>query len=223
MKHKEGEVLNNENMNKLYFDIEILPAPDDLHKILKEIYQGKVEDGKKCPTTVEEFIEQTGFDGAFGRIACIGYAMNEEPAKTFSGDEKEMLINFWELANSVDIFIGFNIFDFDLRFIYQRSIILGVKPTKELSFARYRNFPIYDEMYEWSKWNMQSKISLDTLAKALGIPSSKGGEVEGKNVAGAYKEGKIDLICKYCEEDVEVTRKIYKKMIFSEESREDGF
>jgi len=104
--------------------------------------------------------------------------------------------------------------DFDLRFIYQRSIILGVKPTKELGFARYRNSPIYDVMYEWSKWSTQSKISLDTLAKALGIPSSKGGEVEGKNVFKAYEEGKIDLICKYCEADVEVTRKIYHKMTF---------
>ncbi|PJC75841.1 hypothetical protein CO010_04215 [Candidatus Shapirobacteria bacterium CG_4_8_14_3_um_filter_39_11] len=169
--------------------------------------------GKNAPT-FEEFIEQTGLDGAFGRIACIGYALNEEPAKTFSGDEKEMLKNFWELAREVDLFIGFNNMDFDLRFIYQRSIILGVKPTKELGFARYRNSPIYDVMYEWSKWSTQSKISLDTLAKALGIPSSKGGEVEGKNVFKAYEEGKIDLICKYCEADVEVTRKIYHKMTF---------
>jgi len=201
-------------MNKLFFDIETLPAPKDLHKMLEEIHRKKIEDGKKCPPTFEEFIEQTGLDGAFGRIACIGYALNEEPAKTFSGDEKEMLKNFWELAREVDLFIGFNNMDFDLRFIYQRSIILGVKPTKELGFARYRNSPIYDVMYEWSKWSTQSKISLDTLAKALGIPSSKGGEVEGKNVFKAYEEGKIDLICKYCEADVEVTRKIYHKMTF---------
>ena len=206
----------NKNMTKLFFDIETLPAAKELHEILKEIHQKKVEDGKKCPTTVEEFIKQTNLDGAFGRIACISYALNEEPAKTFSGDEKEMLKSFWDLAKDVDIFIGFNNMDFDLRFVYQRSIILGVKPTKDLNFARYKSFPIYDVMHEWNKWNQQSKIKLDTLAKALGIPSSKGGEIEGKNVAKAYEEGKIDLICKYCEADVEVTRMIYKKMTFSE-------
>lgn len=82
-------------MHKLYLDIETLPAEKALHKILKGIHAVKVGDGKKCPPTVEEFIEQTNFDGAFGRIACIGYAMNEEPSKTFSGDEKKMLKDFW--------------------------------------------------------------------------------------------------------------------------------
>lgn len=204
-------------MNKLYFDIETLPAEEEKKEILQEIHRKKIEDGKKCPTTFEEFLEQTGLDGAFGRIACIGYAMNEDPAETFSGDEKEMLKNFWSLAEYTDLFIGFNNMDFDLRFIYQRSIILGVKPTKDLNFARYRNSPIYDVMHEWNKWNMQSKISLDILAKALGLPTSKGGEVEGKNVFKAFEKGRIKEVCKYCEKDVELTRKIYKRMIFQEE------
>lgn len=103
-----------------------------------------------------------------------------------------------------------------MRFIYQRSIILGVKPTKDLSFARYRNNPIYDVMWEWCKWDYQHKISLDALAKALGLPSSKSGKVEGKNVAKAYEEGRIEEICRYCKKDVELTRKIYKRMTFEE-------
>jgi len=101
-----------------------------------------------------------------------------------------------------------------LRFIYQRSVILGVKPSKDLNFARYRNFPIYDIMCEWSKWNLQNKISLHALSKVLGIPSPKEGEIEGKDVAKAYQDGRIKEICQYCEKDVETTRKIYKKMIF---------
>ncbi len=210
-------------MTKLFFDIETLPAPEELHEILKEIHQKKVDDGKKVPLTVEEYIEQTNFDGAFGRIACISYAINNQPAETFRGEEKQILLGFWNLAKEIDQFIGFNVFDFDFRFIYQRSVILGVKPSKYLSFARYKDFPIYDVMYEWGKWNMQSKISLDTLAKALGIPSSKGGEVEGKDVAKAYEDGKIDLICKYCEADVEVTRKIYNRMNFNESLTKENF
>lgn len=202
-------------MNKLFFDIETLPAEKEKQKILREIHEKRLEDGKE-KRTFEEYLEGTNFDGSFGRIACIGYALNDEPAKTFAGDEKEMLKNFWEIAKTVDLFVGFNNFDFDLRFIYQRSIILGVKPTVNLSFARYKNYPIYDVMWEWSKWSGQNKISLDLLARALGLPSSKGGEVEGKNVAKAYEEGKIKEICKYCEKDVELTRKIYKKINFEE-------
>jgi len=202
-------------MKNLYLDIETLPAEKEKHEILRGIYQRKVESGRQ-KGTVEEFIESTGLDGAFGRIACISYAINDQPVKTLCDSEKKMLQEFWQIAGDIDLFIGFNIMDFDLRFIYQRSIILSVRPTKQLSFARYKSAPIYDIMYEWAKWNTNpnTKISLDALAKALGLPTSKGGEVEGKNVAQAYEEGKIKEICKYCKQDVDLTRKIYKRVTF---------
>ncbi len=202
-------------MNKLFLDIETLPAEQEKHEVLKEIHQKKTDDGKKV-RSFEDFITQTSFDGAFGRIACISYAVNDEATKSLFGDEKQILEIFWDVAKNVDIFVGFNVMDFDLRFIYQRSMILGAKPTKDLSFARYRKSPIYDVMREWVKWNMQAYITLDVLAKALGIPSSKGGDVEGKNVARAFEDGRIREICEYCEKDVDVTRKIYKKMTFEE-------
>lgn len=200
-------------MNKLCLDIETLPAGEEMRDILKDIYNRKRK-SKYTPKTFEEFVESTGLDGSYGRIACISYAVNDEPIKTLVGDEKKMLTDFWEIAKNADLFIGFNLMDFDLRFIYQRSIILGIKPSQNLSFARYRNFPIYDIMCEWSKWNLQSKISLHALSKVLGIPSPKEGEIEGKDVAKAYQDGRIKEICEYCEKDVDVTRKIYKKMIF---------
>jgi len=200
-------------MNKLYLDIETLPAGEEMREILKDIYTRKKK-SKYTPRTFEEFVESTGLDGSYGRIACISYAINNEPIKTLFGDEKKMLTGFWDIAKNADLFIGFNLMDFDLRFIYQRSVILGVKPSKDLNFARYRNFPIYDIMCEWSKWNLQSKISLHALSKVLGIPSPKEGEIEGKDVAKAYQDGRIKEICQYCEKDVETTRKIYKKMIY---------
>ncbi|OGH18835.1 MAG: hypothetical protein A3F31_04640 [Candidatus Levybacteria bacterium RIFCSPHIGHO2_12_FULL_38_12] len=207
-------------MNKLFFDIETLPAAKEVHVVLQEIYDKRKNDGKKVKEFIE-FVEDTSFDGAFGRICCISYGINDDTLKTICGEEKEMLIEFWKIAKNIDLFVGFNIIDFDMRFILQRSVIWGVKPTKELSFARYRSFPMFDLMYEWSKWNTQDKISLDTLAKALGLPSSKGGTIEGKDVAKAYEEGRIKEICYYCEKDVELTRKIYKKVAFEDSPEED--
>ena len=201
-------------MKKLYLDIETLPAEEDKHEILRGIFKRKAEK-REQKMTVEEYIESSGLDGAFGRICCLSYAFDDGEVKTLSGSEEKILEEFWQIARDADLFIGFNLMDFDLRFIYQRSIIFGVKPTKDLNFARYRNFPIYDLMYEWAKWNTwEGRISLDALAKALGLPSSKGGEIEGKNVAQAYLDGRIKEICLYCEKDVELTRKIYKRMIF---------
>ena len=201
-------------MNKLFLDIETLPAESEKHKTLKEIFDKRITDGKTV-TDFEDFVAQTTFDGAFGRICCISYAFNDEKPVSLSGDEKDIIIEFWKVAKQAELFIGFNLLNFDLRFIYQRSVIYNILPSIDLNFARFRNFPIFDVMQEWNKWDTRATISLDTLAKALGIPSSKGGKVEGKNVAQAYVDGRIKEICEYCEKDVEVTRKIYKRLTFS--------
>lgn len=198
----------------MYFDIETLPAEEKDKETLLDIFTRKSEKSKKDIGSFEEFVDNTGFDGSFGRICCIGYAIDDGPTKSLSGDEAQILRDFWEVAAGIDLFIGFNIIDFDMRFIYQRSVIQGVKPTKFLNFARYRCEPMYDVMWEWIKWGIQKKPSLHELSKALGLKSSKEGEIEGKDVAQAFLDGRIKEICKYCEADVEVTRQIYKKMTF---------
>ena len=200
-------------MNKLFFDIETVPAHEDDHEVLRAIYKKKKS---KEDSDFEKYLAQTSFDGGFGRIVCISYAINDGAVQTLSGDEKKILQDFWEIARNIGLFVGFNVMEFDLRFIYQRSIVLSVKPSVNLIFARYRNAPIYDIMHEWKKWNMTASISLDTLAKILKLPTSKGGVIEGKDVAKAYKDGRIAEICTYCEKDVELTRKIYKRMVFED-------
>ena len=203
----------------LYFDIETIPAEEAKHEILRAIHKKKVEDGKKITEKFEEYLLLTSLDGAFGRIVCIGYAIDDEPTEILQDEEPEMLRKFWGIAKDAHLFIGFNNMDFDLRFIYQRSVINQVTPTRNLSFARYRNDPIYDIMWEWRKWAKDPSISLDTLAKALGIPSSKDGGIEGKDVWRVFQEGRLEEICKYCKRDVEATRQIFKKMTFSAQQK----
>ena len=111
-------------------------------------------------------------------------------------------------------FIGHNVMDFDLRFIYQRSIIHRVKPAYELNFARYRNYPIYDTMKEWVKWS-NSAVGLEKIALALGIPTPKDG-IDGSQVYEFYKQGKANDILEYCKRDVEATRSVFKRMNFEE-------
>ena len=202
-------------MKRMFFDIETVPLEKEKHHILKELQEKVLEDGKKAKD-FEQMLSETCFDGGLGRIACISYAIDDEKPVTLRGDEVKILKDFWEVAKEVDLFVGFNVFSFDLRFIYQRSIVLQVPPSKDLSFARYKNFPIYDIMCEWVKWDYNNHINLNKLAKVLDLPTSKGGDIEGKNVAKAFEEGRIDEICQYCEKDVELTRAVYKRMTFEE-------
>ncbi|MFH1366755.1 MAG: ribonuclease H-like domain-containing protein [Patescibacteria group bacterium] len=203
-------------MNKLFLDIETIPADPEVWKRLEKDLQIKYELKKKKPFIREDAYHKTALDGSYGRILCLGYLKEPEMSKAevLVGEEKEILKKFWEMASNVSLFIGHNVMDFDLQFIYKRSIVNQIKPTLWLSFARYRNNPIYDTMKEWERWSMSSSISLDELAKILGFESSKSGGLDGSRVFEYYQKGKLKEIYKYCQADVEVTRKIYHKMNF---------
>lgn len=231
-------------MKKIYFDIETIPADlqnESTRTALEYLYERKIIKKMKEKNydrdaalqdlgSFEKFVEGTGFDGSFGRVLCIAYAINQDAPRVICHpeNEKKTLEDFWFIAKQIDLFVGHNIMDFDLRFLLQRSIILGVQPTwnrfqelgkkpwemgKYLSFARYSNLPIFDTMYEWSNWG-SGKVGLEHLALALGIPTPKEG-IDGSEVWNFYQAGKVQEICDYCIRDVETTRAVYERMTFS--------
>jgi predicted PolB exonuclease-like 3'-5' exonuclease len=231
-------------MKKLFLDIETLPA--DMNdpvtgKALKFLFERKLEKKtrrkemsenvlietdsktKNGDIQFEDYVRGTSFDGSFGKVLCICLAVNDDPVKTYCtpDDEKKMIENFWKVAAQADLFVGHNVMDFDLRFIWQRSVVLGIKPTwqdsnnkkpKYLSFRRFCSAPIYDTMHEWTKWGRDS-IGLEHLALSLGLPTPKEG-IDGFRVWEFYKAGKIKEIADYCARDVETTRAVYKRMVF---------
>lgn len=204
-------------MKKLFFDIETLPAPGDKVDLIKSFWEeSRKKNGNKELKGLNDFdtfFRNTSFQGEFGRIFCIGYAIDSEPSDCLSGDEKEILQKFWGIAKDCDLFIGHNVMEFDFRFIYKRSIILGVQPSKDLNFARYRNNPIFDTMKEWEKWGAQG-TSLHKLSIALDLASPKEEGIDGSKVYDYFLAGKGDEICEYCKRDVDATRRVYKRMIF---------
>jgi predicted PolB exonuclease-like 3'-5' exonuclease len=73
-------------------------------------------------------------------------------------------------------------------------------------------------MHEWTKWS--GRISMDELAHALGLESSKK-NIDGSQVFEYYQKGKLKEICDYCKEDVRVTRQIYHRLNF-EDAGDEG-
>jgi len=240
-------------MKILYFDIETLPAAESSYETLRTIFDKKQAkksllnggngngNGNASGEVVEvdpekafeEYVRGTSFDGAFGRVLCIAYAVNDEPMRVICNpdNEKKTIEDFWFVAAQCDLFVGHNIMDFDMRFILQRSMILGVKPTwqrfgkkewnnpdqKYLSFARYQHMPMFDTMHEWAAWggSRGGGLGLEHIALAMGIASPKDGGIDGAQVYDFYKAGKVTEICDYCKRDVETTRAVYKKMVFA--------
>lgn len=206
----------------IFLDIETIPAEEGNKKIAIDLVLGKQKKKNKEQDTNENNTDQlyrdTAISGDFGRIFCIGYALEDDKVQIISGDEKKILKEWWKIAEQGNCFIGHNIMDFDLRFIYKRSVINKIKPCVRhlnLSFARYRNFPIFDTMREWEKWS-NSYITLDALAKALQLPSSKDGGIKGSQVFDFFLAGKYKEIYEYCKRDVELVRQVYNRMLFKD-------
>ncbi len=165
----------------------------------------------------EQYLKRLSLSALTARVLCLGYAFEPPvgaPAQVFSGDEPEILREFWALAGSVDLFVGHNVLDFDLRFVCQRSIIHRIKPSREIPFARFRNAPIYDTMHEWTKWGREG-VKLDSLALALDLPSPKDG-MDGSKVYPAFVAGRLGEIYDFCRGDVETVRLVYRRLKFGE-------
>jgi uncharacterized protein YprB with RNaseH-like and TPR domain len=135
----------------------------------------------------------------------------------FHLEERRTLSGFWKLLSafnpSRDLIVGHNIISFDLPFIYKRSVINRVGPSVTLNFARYRSQPLFDTMHECNKWDLRKYISLDELARILGLESSKDGGIDGSRIYDRFREGEHADIANYCMADVRLTRQIYYRMI----------
>jgi 3'-5' exonuclease len=163
-----------------------------------------------------EILKKLSLSAATAKIVCICYAI-EPPVgsevQVLEGEETAIIRNFWSLAADCDLFVGHNILDFDLRFIYQRSIIHQIKPSRDLPFARFRSAPIFDTMQEWSRWGRE-RASLDLLSKTFGLPSPKE-SLDGSKVYPYYRSGKLAEIVDYCKCDVNSVRQVYRWLTFA--------
>lgn len=218
-------------MNRLYLDIETLPTvnPDHIADIAASVTPpGNISkadtiaawEAEKKPALVAEAVAKTSFNGAMGGICCIGWAWNDEPATCTlltSSDAEHLsralsLIEIdrpkYEAFHQTQI-IGHYIADFDIRFLWQRAFVLGVKmplwfPRDPKPWSK----EVFDTMHAWA--GAKGSISLDNLCKALGIEGKTG--VDGSMVAGMWAGGMHQEVGEYCREDVERVRSVHRKM-----------
>ena len=230
----------------IYFDIETIPAQDpvaielikaDIEKQKLSVKApGNYKDQEKIDSYIKAEVEKldaefdatyrkTSFDGGLGEICCIGYAIDDRPPVSIYGVSEAFILNkFYQAimdkynpsSQQRPKFIGHNIVSFDLRFLFQRSVMNNVKPPMMIPFsAKPWDESIFDTMTAWAGHG--NRVSLDKLCKIFNIPlkgSEIGEEIDGSKVWDFYQAGRIEDIARYCEGDVERTRQAYKRMTF---------
>lgn len=136
----------------------------------------------------------------------------------FEQPEKQALEDFVRFMKDFDPdfdeLVGHNIIGFDLPFIFQRCLVHSIRVRPFVNLADYNVRGVFDTMHRW--WlGAKRHVSLDDIAWALGIESSKTADVEGSKVFDLYQAGKLALIREYNLNDVRVTRKVYERMAAS--------
>lgn len=172
---------------------------------------------------VEAAYRKTGLDGSFGQICVVGLALDDGEPVTIAGMDETLILREFALHLGIirvgewhtTTIVGHNVANFDLRFLAQRSIVRGIRPHMIIARAAqakpWEQEKVYDTMIQWA--GVGTKISLDRLCKALGIPSPKG-ECDGTKVWDFVKAGRLAEVEAYCRGDVEAVRAIHRRMTF---------
>lgn len=122
---------------------------------------------------------------------CGIYDFSTDKFTVFTESE---LPRLGEILQSADQIIGFNIKDFDLEVL---------RP--------YFNFDIgllpYLDIIEYVQKHLGRRVGLNVIAQGtLGVGKSG----SGRDALLHYKNGRVDLLKKYCLDDVKITRDVYK-------------
>src|SRR5205085_12263183 len=181
---------------RLFIDIETLPPQEGMRAALNPALVAKLDGGRRAlqleavAECSEEQFRRLALHAEYGRVLCVGMIVEQDGEVVYRGvlgrerqtlrfhlDEARTLRGFWNQLRGFDerrdLVVGHNIYEFDLPFLYKRSVILRVQPSVRLSFARYRSRPIFDTMKEWEMWAWRPSIKLEELAEVLQLGTSK--------------------------------------------------
>jgi len=122
--------------------------------------------------------------------------------------------NHGDLWSQVALWIGHNVIDFDLRFIWQRALINNAHLPFALPIGKpsYGRGPYaYDTMREWA--GFKGTVKQTDLELAFGLTRTDPLVNGGADVFTAYGEGRVEDVKAHCSEDVRLLRELYRRMV----------
>lgn len=227
-------------MPKIIFDIETVGDNfDSIDKKTQEMLtwwiKRESKDEKEYQAQLQNVKEELGFSPLTGQIVSIGMLdhetkkgavyfqspeteteeFEEEGIKYKPMGEKEIIENFWSVAEHAEEFVTFNGRSFDVPFILIRGALHKVKPPKDLMSNRYlkmqkfgaKHIDLLDQLTFYG--SVRKKGSLHLWTRAFGIKSPKEDGVDGSEVAGLFKDKEYLKIAKYNAQDLFATRELF--------------
>jgi predicted PolB exonuclease-like 3'-5' exonuclease len=209
-------------MHALVFDIETGPEVEAVLAAMEPEFSAP--SNFKDPDKIAEKIEaqraawrdKAALCATTGRVLAIGTMLDDEvellvvdPEEGFS--EADLLEAFWQRAAPDGIWrhlIGFNSNRFDIPFLIRRSYKLGVDVPYGALNGRYLNSRFIDLMESWKLGDYQASITLDRLAKHLGVGAKNG---DGAHFADLLEQDRAAAL-DYLRNDIQMTAAVARKL-----------
>jgi predicted PolB exonuclease-like 3'-5' exonuclease len=196
-----------------FFDIEVARNQEEVDTESKEFALFKKKFRDKYETTedaVALYNSNAGLRMIYNKVVCISVGAVRDGKvyiKSYTGEEKSILKNFFEKTAEFKYLCNFNLINYDLPICrinsYRYPDLLGIIP------------PQFDDSFK-KPWSMDSCIdlmqgiggcfyvnpSLDEVCHHLGIKSSKEGGIDGSMISEFYYNNGIGEIEQYCKRDV---------------------
>ena len=162
-------------------------------------------------------IETTGLDPLVNEITCIGFLVtksknSQQFVNDIKGDiittmtdgntEEAILEKFWDYIDksTPDFLVGWNIDNFDWKFLKIRSLINGVKISKYYKKKERIDLMVLLKTPKWQSLNTYSKILFNEQKMQV-------------NPIDLFRENKFEELIKYNNWDLELTRMIFDKCV----------
>ena len=217
----------------IVIDIEtasVSPTFNELDENWQKLWEAKTAKVLPEGVTAEEFYPtRAGVMAEFSKIICIsmGYFIKEQNLKIrvksyYGDDEKKILTSFLETMTRIEginnkwCFAGHNIKEFDIPFICRRLLVNEIKIPAYLDFQNMKPWEtnIIDTFQYWRFGDYKNYTSLNLLATAMNVPSSKD-DIDGSMVGELYhtpnepqRSINMKRIATYCQKDVVTTANI---------------
>jgi len=230
-------------MHELTIDLETIPdqRPNSIDRYIELV---KPPGRYSKPESIEKWMEEnaeivavenwkkSALHGIAGEVCSIAWAFDDETVQGFCGNtlisEREVIAMFFDAISDKILtgegryptirWIGHNLLDFDLRFLYQRCVINDIEPPVTMPVdARQGSDKVYDTMKAWAGW--KGFVSQDALIEALEIDVEAPdtiADIDGSMVWDLYQAGRFETILNYNKLDVVKARAIYKRLTWAQ-------
>jgi DNA polymerase elongation subunit (family B) len=209
-----------------FLDIETKPmCGDDLQRVMPTFKPASnIKDEAKKQSSIEakqvSFIEKAALSPLSGTVQSIGVLDDNDDYVLFDTEtmcEYDMLEHFWSVMEGYQgTIVGWNILNFDLPFLCQRSWVYGIRPSilnLSVTYNRY-TCEVLDLMQYMCLSKDQRSMSLSNALNMLDLDSKC--DLDGLLPYEVYKKTP-ERYYAYLRRDVEALCDIYERLFYGKQ------